>query len=40
MISAATNSFSDTSNSWAKPYFEQLHNAGIIYGTGNRTLYE
>nr|WP_255654580.1 S-layer homology domain-containing protein [Cohnella sp. REN36] len=27
-------SFSDTSNSWAKPYIEQLHNAGIINGTG------
>ncbi len=35
MTSAATNSFSDTSNSWAKSYIEEMHNAGIIYGTGN-----
>lgn len=35
MTSATTNTFSDTSNNWAKMYIEQLHNAGIINGTGN-----
>ncbi|BBI35649.1 hypothetical protein KCTCHS21_50480 [Cohnella abietis] len=34
MVPASTSSFSDTSSSWASQYIEQLHNAGIISGTG------
>ncbi|WEK53590.1 MAG: S-layer homology domain-containing protein [Candidatus Cohnella colombiensis] len=35
MVPASTSSFSDTSSSWASQYIEQLHNAGIVTGTGN-----
>ncbi|MFD0586449.1 S-layer homology domain-containing protein [Paenibacillus sp. GCM10027627] len=35
MIPATSNSFTDTSTSWAQPYIEELYKAHIITGTGN-----
>lgn len=36
MPSAVTSYFSDTSNSWANQYIEQLHNAGIVNGSSGK----